>query len=197
MLLNKRLNWLSVFYSPGRRHLPVRGSGPALLRRRDHLGVLTQTSGAFAQVQGSLSWFVNSFDTLADWKAVVDRLTTFSNAMAAIKQAAAGASGASTWRRAAAGVGAGGCRGSRCRTATCMLQDVDVVVRPGERVVIQGPSGSGKTTLFRVLAGLWPFGSGKVRIPAMARSLFLPQKPYCRSALCGRHLCYPDPPEAP
>ena len=63
-------------------------------------------------------------------------------------------------------------------------------------MVIQGPSGSGKTTLFRVLAGLWPFGRGRVNVPRGREVLFLPQKPYLPIGTLREALCYPDKPEA-
>jgi vitamin B12/bleomycin/antimicrobial peptide transport system ATP-binding/permease protein len=77
-----------------------------------------------------------------------------------------------------------------------LLEDVDLRVEPGQRVVIQGPSGSGKTTLFRVLAGLWPFGRGRVNVPRGAKVLFLPQKPYIPIGTLREAICYPDKPEA-
>src|SRR3712207_3024534 len=77
-----------------------------------------------------------------------------------------------------------------------LLEDVDVEIRDGEKVVLQGPSGSGKTTLFRVLAGLWPFGKGRICVPAGAKVLFLPQRPYIPIGSLREALCYPDRPEA-
>jgi putative ATP-binding cassette transporter len=62
-------------------------------------------------------------------------------------------------------------------------------------VVLRGPSGSGKTTLFRVLAGLWPFGRGRIGVPKGARVLFLPQKPYLPVGTLKDVLSYPDTPE--
>ena len=59
-----------------------------------------------------------------------------------------------------------------------LLQDATFALPHGRSTLITGASGSGKSTLFRALAGIWPFGRGKVRVPAGARVLFLPQKPY-------------------
>jgi putative ATP-binding cassette transporter len=75
-----------------------------------------------------------------------------------------------------------------------LLADVNLTIRQGESVLLLGPSGSGKTTLFRVLAGLWPFGSGRVGIPEGARSLFLPQKPYLPIGALKEVLSYPEAP---
>ncbi len=155
------------------------------------LGVLTQTAGAFAQVQGSLSWFVDSFTQLADWKAVVDRLTTFADAIAATKRQVEQERGIEVVEVADSKLELDGVGVSAARMASVLLEDVELTVAPGDRLVIQGPSGSGKTTLFRVLAGLWPFGDGTVRIPKDADALFLPQKPYLPIGTLREVLCYP------
>ncbi|MGD9512281.1 MAG: ABC transporter ATP-binding protein/permease [Geminicoccaceae bacterium] len=177
MVLYKRLTWLSVFYSQVAGVFPLVVQAPRYFSGEITLGVMTQTAGAFAQVQGSLSWFVDTFTTLADWKAVVDRLTTFADAMAETKRQAREEHDIEV-----AATGQGALELQNVTVALpdgrVLLRDVDLVVEKGDRLVIQGPSGSGKTTLFRVLAGLWPFGRGTVRIPQGAKALFLPQKPY-------------------
>ena len=70
---------------PGGLGVSHRGGGAAVLRRPDPLGVLTQTAGAFAEVQGSLSWFIDSYGQLAAWKATLDRLTGFRGAIGKAK----------------------------------------------------------------------------------------------------------------
>jgi putative ATP-binding cassette transporter len=156
------------------------------------LGTLTQTADAFGQVQGSLSWFVDTYTTLAAWKAVVDRLTTFSEAMVAAKTAAAHT--ALDIRPQAKPELALDGVDLDLPDGTPLLRNVNLTVRPGETVVLRGPSGSGKTTLFRALAGLWPFGRGHISTPLPdQRTLFLPQKPYLPIGTLKDALCYPDP----
>ena len=72
----------------GHRSFPIIVAAPQYFAGQIGLGTLTQTADAFGQVQGSLSWFVDSYTQLAAWKAVVDRLTTFGEAMVAAKRAA-------------------------------------------------------------------------------------------------------------
>ena len=165
-------------------------AAPQYFAGQIQLGTLTQTADAFAQVQQSLSWFVDTYPRLAAWKAVVDRLTTFGEAMAKAK-AAQRDSGFQAQPQDSPRCRWLACRWS-CRTGRALLEDVNVTVRQGESTVVRGPSGSGKTTLFRVLAGLWPFGRGRIATPRDARVLFLPQKPYLPIGTLKDALCYPD-----
>jgi putative ATP-binding cassette transporter len=75
-----------------------------------------------------------------------------------------------------------------------LLADADLVLEPGHSVVITGHSGGGKSTLFRVLAGIWPFGHGRVQRP-LERCLFLPQRPYIPLGTLRHAVAYPHPPE--
>ena len=77
-----------------------------------------------------------------------------------------------------------------------VLRDIDLTVSRGERIVIAGPSGSGKSTLFRAIAGIWPFGDGKVGIPADAKIMLLPQRPYLPQGTLRAALAYPEREEA-
>ena len=85
MKYTKRLTWLTAFYGQAASVFPIVVAAPQYFAGKIPLGVLTQTAGAFGQVQGSLSWFVDTYRQLAAWKAVVDRLTTFGEAMAKAK----------------------------------------------------------------------------------------------------------------
>jgi putative ATP-binding cassette transporter len=73
-----------------------------------------------------------------------------------------------------------------------LLADIDVRVNGGQSVLLSGPSGSGKSTLLRVLGGIWPFGRGRVLLPAGARPLFLPQRPYLPLADLRDAVSYPS-----
>jgi vitamin B12/bleomycin/antimicrobial peptide transport system ATP-binding/permease protein len=194
MKYNKRLTWLTAFYGQAAVIFPFLVAAPRYFTGEIQLGVVMQTVSAFGQVQSSLSWFVNSFDTLAQWKATVDRLTGFSEVMDATRAEQRAAPGFDLAKSPKPVLTLDDVEVA-LPNGRVILDDVDLAIAPGQKVVIQGPSGSGKTTLFRVLAGLWPFGRGKVRIPHGAKVLFLPQKPYIPVGTLKDALCYPDKPE--
>ena len=74
-----------------------------------------------------------------------------------------------------------------------LVRRADAVIRPGERVLIQGESGTGKSTLFRALAGAWPWGTGRIRVPDRSTAMFLPQRPYLPLGTLRDALSYPNP----
>ena len=189
MRYNKRLTWFTAFYGQAADVFPLVVASPRYFAGAIPLGVLTQTAGAFGRVQGALSWFVDTFTTLADWKATIDRLTGFGETMAATKRAAA--SEHAFENDAAADLLRLNDVDVALPDGRVLLRDVNLTIRAGESVLVQGPSGSGKTTLFRVLAGIWPFGRGRISLPEGARVLFLPQRPYLPLGSLREVLCYP------
>jgi putative ATP-binding cassette transporter len=78
-----------------------------------------------------------------------------------------------------------------------LLVEADgVEVEPGEHVLVTGPSGAGKSTLFRAIAGRWPFGAGSIMIPAGAKVMTLPQRPYFPIGTLAAAISYPAEPGA-
>jgi putative ATP-binding cassette transporter len=190
MRYTKNLTFLITGYDQLAVIFPVLVAAPRYFAGAITLGVLTQIAGAFGQVQGSLSWFVESYSSLAGWKATVDRLLTFEDAM---DQAAA-----QTARFPGIEVVANGVGDVRAEhldlglpDGRLILPDTSLTIGAGERVLISGPTGIGKSTLFRALAGIWPFGKGQVQVPEKAHLLFLPQRPYLPIASLREAATYP------
>jgi putative ATP-binding cassette transporter len=190
MRRTKKLTWFRSGYSQAAVVFPFVVAAPRFFAGTIQLGGLIQTSTAFGKVQSSLSWFIDAYTQIAAWKATVDRLTSFRNAMAlAAHQGDAIATQTSAdtnWSASALSIDLPA--GKR------LLGPADLSLQGGERVLVTGASGSGKSTLFRAFAGIWPFGGGAIAQPAGARILFLPQKPYLTIGTLREQLCYPSAP---
>ncbi len=175
--------------------IPYIIAAPFFFAKKIQLGVMTQTASAFGRVESALTFFIDYYTSLADFRAVLDRLTSFDSAIErarAIEQD----------------------NGARIQTSTndfrdIMISRLQVRLPDGRRVVdvnglhfaadesvlLTGPSGSGKSTLFRVLSGVWPFGDGEMSVPEQASLLLLPQKPYLPQGTLRAAVTYPRRPE--
>lgn len=191
MLRQKKLNWFRNGYGQVAIIFPYLVAAPRYFSGQIQLGGLMQTASAFGQVQGALSWFITAYAQLADWKATVDRLTSFLAATERARIASEEHPGIVT----AATDGA--MRVERLKLdlpeGAPLLAPFDASITEGEKVLVTGPSGSGKSTFFRALAGIWPFGAGVVGRPS-SRVLFLPQKPYLTVGTLREQLSYPSTP---
>src|SRR5215470_17325040 len=192
MKRQKLLTWFTAGYAQAAVVFPFLVGAPRYFSGAIQLGGLIQISNAFGQVQGALSWFIDAYTTFASWKATVDRLTGFRNAIVVAQE------------ESRAGVGPAAVADAtiddlRLRnlelglpTGRVLLSGIDADIERGERVLIKGPSGSGKSTLFRAIAGIWPFGKGEVRLPREFHSLFLPQRPYFPIGTLRQVIAYPS-----
>jgi putative ATP-binding cassette transporter len=180
-----------VFYQYGYSQLaiifPYVVTAPAFFAGAITLGVMMQTASAFGQVQRALSFFIDNYTTLAELRAVMDRLKGLQAAIDEKPPAAITVGPDST----TGGVAVSGLTIS-LPTGQALLENTELSLKPGTSTLVSGESGSGKSTLFRALAGIWPFGQGKVHIPAGARVLFLPQKPYIPIGTLRDAVKYPD-----
>ncbi|HEY2871736.1 MAG TPA: ABC transporter ATP-binding protein/permease [Reyranella sp.] len=149
-------------------------------------GVMTQTASAFGQVQSALSFFIDNYTSLAELRAVMDRLKGLQHATDDKPEVTL-----DVVPEARADVHAEALTLS-LPDGQALLKDAVIDLPKGRATLISGVSGSGKSTLFRALAGIWPFGRGHVTIPAGARVLFLPQKPYIPIGTLREALKYPD-----
>jgi vitamin B12/bleomycin/antimicrobial peptide transport system ATP-binding/permease protein len=192
MKRQKLLTFFTIGYGQAAVVFPFVVGAPRYFSGAIQLGGLIQISNAFGQVQGALSWFIDAYTTFASWKATVDRLTGFRNAIVVAQE------------ESRAGVGPAVVADAtiddlRLRnlelglpTGRVLLSGIDANIERGERVLIKGPSGSGKSTLFRAIAGIWPFGKGEVRLPREFYSLFLPQRPYFPIGTLRQVIAYPS-----
>jgi putative ATP-binding cassette transporter len=180
-----------AFYQSGYSQLaiifPFVVTAPRYFAGAITFGVMMQTASAFGQVQSALSFFVDNYTSLAELRAVMDRLKGLRAAVDERPPAAIDIEPES----GRADVAADGLT-LALPTGQALLENTDLSLRPGTATLISGESGSGKSTLFRALAGIWPFGQGTVHVPAGARVLFLPQKPYIPIGTLRDAVKYPD-----
>jgi putative ATP-binding cassette transporter len=163
---------------------------PRYIAEHQEIGSLIQVSTAFQEVVGALSFVVNSFTTIASWRAVIKRLTEFTRLMneASIEI-----------HQKNIRVDYDGNQEIRANQLSLCLPNHEILVNPmsfsikaGEHVLITGKYGSGKSTLLRAMANIWPYGSGEISLPEKNRRLFLPQKPYFPIGTLREALLYPN-----
>lgn len=185
--------WLiafNQFYSQISVIIPYVVVAPFYFAKIVDFGRFNQSADAFANVNGAMNFFVDRYIGLADFRATIERLTSFEDAFDRAR------SDDKKTPRLTAGPS---------EAPTLSLNDVevalpdgrklahiaDLVLVPQESTMLVGPSGVGKSTLFRAIAGLWPHGSGEIRQPAYAKLMLLPQRPYIPIGPLRDALAYP------
>ena len=187
MLKQKQLGWFTIFYGQLGIIFPFFVAAPRFFSGAAPLGFIFQLASVFGQVQTALSWFINAYTYFANWKATVDRLITFTEALdKARAQTAAGERAEEDGNSLALKqVELNQPQGQP------LLANANLQIRQGESVLVTGPSGAGKSTLFRAIAGIWPYWKGRISLPRGATLLFLPQRPYLPIGTLKHATCYP------
>ena len=177
MQRTKKITALTATYSQAAVIFPYILVAPAYFAEKVQLGGMMQTASAFGSVQDALSFIITSYRTIAEWQSVVQRLAGFEqsieNATALtveqdIIHVKSADNAAIDLEKLVVSLPGG----------TPLVAADGFSINSNERTLVTGPSGAGKSTLFRAIAGVWPFGSGSIAIPAKATLMVLPQRPY-------------------
>jgi len=178
--------------------LPIILCAPKFLDGSMSLGEVMQAASAFTIVQGAFNWLVDNYPKMADWTASARRVASLMVALDALEEAEKNEGvGRITIDREGAGPALRLRDLSvRLNDGTAVVDDTDIAIAPGERVLIAGASGSGKSTLVRAIAGLWPWGGGAIEVKKGAKMFLLPQRPYVPIGTLRRAATYPDAPES-
>ena len=178
--------------------LPIILCAPKFLDQSMSLGEVMQAASAFTIVQGAFNWLVDNYPKMADWTASARRVAALMIALDALQEAE---ESEGVGRIAINKEGTGPALrlqdlSVRLNDGTAVVDDTDVSIAPGERVLIAGASGSGKSTLVRAIAGLWPWGGGAIEVKKGAKMFLLPQRPYVPIGTLRRAATYPDAPDS-
>ena len=186
----KSLNWFQSFFGQISIIFPYIILAPAYFFGSATYGALLQARQAFDSVQSGMTWFVDNYADLAEYRATVQRLTGFEAAIQAATLAAQQPPHIERDAAAATSLSA--------EALTVMLPNrapltapASLTVASGDRILLTGRSGSGKTTLLRALSGIWPFGQGRVLVPRGTALFVLPQRTYLPLGTLRQAIAYP------
>ena len=191
MKRQKRLTFFTQSYGQASVIFPYLMVSPVYFSRAMQLGGLMQTGSAFERVQKALSFFVDNYQLIAEYRAVVTRLSGFEDAIVAARDLALTPPTVEVLPRDNSNVISIDRLNVRLPNREPLINAEHIALSPGERVLVTGPSGAGKSTLFRAIAGIWPFGSGRILVPKDAKVMLLPQRPYFPLASLAAAVSYP------
>lgn len=189
MKRTKLLNFYVNGYAQIAIIVPVLMCAPQYFSGTMQLGGLMQTINAFGRVQDALSYFVESYDSIAQYAAVIRRLGGFAGHMEEAEALDSSfdftrntSNALQLWQMDIA-----------LPDGRQLAEKLSIAVPAGKRLLISGGSGAGKSTLLRAIAGIWPYGTGEISLPTGWRTMFLPQRPYLPLGSLRRAIYYPQP----
>ena len=187
-----RLTWVTAGYGWFTIIAPIIVAAPGYFAGDLSFGALMMAVGAFNQVQQTLRWFIDNFSTIADWRATLLRIASFRELVMTMDRL-----GETENRIEFVEAPADKVTFENLQVATptgcTMLSERQVEIALGDRVLIVGEPGTGKTLLFRAIAGLWPWGSGRVALPPSDGVMFMTRQPYLPLGTLRAALTYPSP----
>ena len=173
--------------------VPILLCAPKFLDGSMSLGQVMQAASAFTIVQSAFGWLVDNYPRLADWNACARRIASLMMSLDGLERAENGDGFGRIKRGETEGEAMLELKdlSGTLDDGTAVVDETEVLIEPGERLLVAGESGSGKSTLVRAIAGLWPWGDGAVNLHPDRRLFMLPQKPYVPSGTLRRAVAYP------
>ncbi len=173
---------------------PILLSSPRYILGSITLGALMQSAQAFQQMASALSWPVDNMAAVAQWRASVERVLSLVKALDDLEQqikrpdpqrivVEKGEFSVLSFQHLCI----------RKLNDDVIVSDIDTDIQLGERVLIQGDVTSG-AKLFKAIAGLWPWGSGRISLPDGDPMFLMPPLPYLPDGTLRDAICYPSTP---
>ncbi len=187
------LTWVTAGYGWLTQVVPILVAAPIYFSGQISFGELMMAVGAFNQVQSSLRWFVDNFGTIADWRATLLRVADFRRA-ALVGEDLHAVAGRIAFEKGEPGQLVLEDLAVAAYGECARLDERRVTIRAGDRVQITGESGDAQTIFFRAMAGLWPWGEGRIVLPGDEPFMHVARRPYVRAGRLRDVLAYPDDP---
>ena len=185
------LTWVTAGFGWMTTVAPILVAAPLYFSGKVSFGGLMMAAAAFTQAQSSLRWFVDNFSILADWRATLLRVASFRLALTADHEKSRQSRRIEYVEGGPGQIEVHGLRVDS-QTGSDRLEHESMVLRSGERVLVVGAPGTAKTQLFRALAGLSPWGTGRVIRPAGESIFYMPRgTPYLPRGTLREVLAYP------
>jgi putative ATP-binding cassette transporter len=186
------LTWVTAGFGWIMVVAPILVAAPLYFQGKLSFGGLMMAAAAFSQAQSSLRWFVDNFSIIADWRATLLRVAGFRRAVLRVESLHRSDESRIDYLEG--------------EPSSLVIEDLEIAspsgrdrmlerridVKRGERILIVGEAGAGKTHLFRALAGLWPWGAGRIVKPRGESILYFPRgTPYLPRGSLREALAYP------
>ena len=172
---------------------PILVSAPRYILGSITLGALMQSAQAFQQVTAALSWPVDNMAKGAEWRASVERVLGLVKALDKLEQEIARPDPHRiVIEKPMRSILSFHDLCIRKLNDEVIVSDINAEIRAGERVLISGDAATG-AKLFKAIAGLWPWGCGRIELPNGEPMFFMPPRPYLPTGTLHAAVCYPSP----
>ncbi|NML75606.1 ABC transporter ATP-binding protein/permease [Rhizobium sp. S-51] len=180
--------WLAIL-------VPILIAAPAYFAGTMTFGGLMMAAAAFNQVHSALRWYVDNFGAIADWKAALLRVSTLRAALIDMdvspREGQIVVLRGEPERLTLEAVSIASHVDGDCEQDGFRIKEGSPTIAFGERVMINGDQGVNRRLLFNAIAGLWPYGKGRILLPREDDILFVPQLEYLPEGKLRSVLAYP------
>lgn len=187
----KQIQMFTTGYSVTSMALPILVVSPRYIAGAITLGTLMQSVQAFQQMVSALSWPVNSLAEIANWRASVERVLGLVKALDELDH---DISCLNSHQICVEKTEKSVLKFTNLSLANLqnetLSETLNYEIKQGERVIISGQASLG-AKLFKAIAGLWPWGSGHIEVPANEDLFFMPPIPYLPTGTLFEAIAYP------
>lgn len=189
------LTWVTAGFGWLATIVPILIAAPAYFAGTMTFGGLMMAAAAFNQVHSALRWYVDNFGAIADWKAALLRVSALRAALIDMPDGPAEGQivveRGETGRLTLEGVSIASRVDGDCEDDGFRIKEENPTILLGERVMVNGDQGVNRKLLFNAIAGLWPYGRGRILLPREEDILFVPQLEYLPEGKLRSVLAYP------